>query len=398
MVDINNMLGLPSTAQVGDFSQIAGEREQKAREWREQQPADFEWAHLVTEPAKIIFDAGSEITRGLASTFDLLGGSFKGQLMGASTDNEEEADRQIKDVREWLSSDETNLIGGLGIEFGKDTAAETKEGQFLGEFIGLVSPVIPAITYANRIGKALKWGIKKRLAAATAADALATFVIADPKDLYTFGNLIGGPTEIKPDDTAAVKKAKIAGEAIIIGGSLSIVGNKLFNSWANWYQRKHGRQPDIIMPKDTFEDDISLLKDGHVEKGPDGNIYTWHSGQWNNIKGQSPPRDSLYNLLTMKALNPDLSQKILLKENIGSMDIRPDRIVNFEMPPPISGVTVRSIGSHKYIWGVPGVKKGTIQRKIRTDAAYNKIGPRWIHIRTKDKGMDVTTYFKLFCW
>ena len=332
-LDMDVLLGTtPSLRGGSNYEDLVADRTARAIEWQKQQPKDFSLGLAASEGLNILFEGASEITRGLAG--------FVGQA--------EEADTQIRDMRDWLRD-------SAGFAVGDDAWTQTKPGKVAADVLSYLAPGIAATAKVAKLGKLRKWTPKQTAAGIIGADSLTAFAVTDPTDMLSIGNLIGGPTEIHPDDDAYTKKAKILAETAVFGttliGGLGYLGHSMrARRLAN--AEKAGKAIDEAPVQQLDEADFSTadLNNGYTVKSVlDGNTYTWQSGAWINALGQPAPiKNGFSRALTLQYNRPRLLEEIQ-QQVPGFGDLSEGRRVQYQMPELISGET--TVDGGKFTWG-----------------------------------------------
>ena len=290
----------------------------------------------------------------------------------------EQADTQIEEMRDWLRD-------SAGFAVGDDAWTQTESGRFAANILSYLAPGIAATSKVAKLGKLRKWTPKQTAAGIIGADSLAAFVVTDPTDMLSIGNVIGGPTAINPDDDAYTKKSKILAETAIFGttliGGLGYLGQAMKARRAANAEKAGKAVEDTPSPFDL--DDTSMFKDGEtsVESVLDGNTYTWQSGAWINALGHpAKTKNGFSNALTLQAKYPEAERIFVSQQAPGFLDLTEGRSVQYTMPKLISGETTVTMGGRKFVWGIKGIKGDVI-------AGPSYLKPRWIN---KASGRDAT--------
>ncbi len=361
-LDIDFLLGTtPSPIGGGNYEDLVADRTARAVEWRKQQPKDFSLGLAASEGLNILFEGASEITRGLAG--------FVGQA--------EEADTQIRGMRDWLRD-------SAGFAVGDDAWTQTKPGKVAADVLSYLAPGIAATAKVANIARAKKWTPKQTAAGIIGADSLTAFAVTDPTDMLSIGNLIGGPTEIHPDDSDYAKKSKILAETAVFGttliGGLGYMGQAMrARRLAN--AEKAGEVIDEVPVQQLDEADFSTadLNNGDtIESVLDGNTYTWQSGAWINALGQpAKTKNGFSRALTLQFNKPKFLEEVQ-QQVPGFGDLSEGRRVQYQMPELISGET--TVDGGKFTWGA----LDHTGKKIIPAPDY--IESRWINTVKKKDG------------
>jgi len=333
----------------------------RGAEWRKQQPKDFSLGLAASEGLNILFEGASEITRGVAG------------LIGQA----EEADEQIRDMRDWLRD-------SAGFAVGDDAWTQTKSGRVAANILSYLAPGIAATTKVAKLGKLRKWTPKQTAAGIIGADSLAAFVVTDTTDMLSIGNVIGGPTAINPDDSDYTKKSKILAETAIFGttliGGLGYLGQAM--KARRIAKAKADDTIDTTLKVDIDLDDTSMLRNGDtVKSGLDGNTYTWQSGSWINALGHPAKTKNGFNRsLTLQKKYPEAPKLMLSDEVSDWFPIVEGRRVQYTLPDLISGETTVTLDGRQFTWGVLNQSRQEILPASSRISEY--LEPRWIN-RTK---------------
>jgi len=233
---------------------------------------------------------------------------------------------------------------------GQDTFTITRPGAIAAE-VG--SYVIPYIGLRRGLLQGLKGfpELAKKYEALSpvnkvAIDAvsfgLSDFIVADPTDLHTFGDYLGGPTAIKPDDSVMEKKAKVFAESVVFGGSISGATHGLGNLFRGSKPPKFNTEPK------------SLTKGQKATDPNDGVEYTWLGAQWVTDTGRVAAK-KVGERLTFFTLNPR-ADWAGAQSAVEAVDLTPGTRVTARFPELPYG-SVRSLGPKKYEWKGPETVK-----------------------------------------
>ena len=216
-----------------------------------------------TESVNSFYESVARAIRGTASLI-------------ADDEDMESLDKHIGTARDFLR-------GPSPYYQGQETFTETPVGGAVAEGAGYI---LPYVGLRKIVTKGLKGfpSLSKKYQALSAKQkigidalgfGLSDFIVADPTDLHTFGDYLGGPTAIKPDDSVMEKKAKVLAESIVLGGSISAAAHGLGRPFSK------GKPP-------KYNTDPKSLEKGQKAIDPDNNIeYTWLGAQWvNDATGQ----------------------------------------------------------------------------------------------------------------
>jgi hypothetical protein len=284
---------------------------------------------------------------------------------------------------------------------GQERFTVTGPGSAVGEGLGLLIPYallrgrgVPKLTGAfphlSKIWKGLT--PKQKIATDAVGFGVSDFMFADPKDLHTFGDYLGGPTAIKPDDSILDKKAKMFAEGIVLGGTISAAGHKLFQAF-------QGKKPPI------YNTDPKSLRKGQKAVDPDDSAeYTWVGAQWVNDSTGRVAAKKVGEKLTFFALNSEADYLHAAARADAASPLLGKKIpVTF---PRLQEGTVRTVGNTTYEWkGAQAFEDMSSQDlvdfgweyfvrtgKTPSKAALAKEGtrPRWIDQKTgKPAGDDI---------
>lgn len=241
--------------------------------------------NLTTVP---LLKAGREIVSSLLQLpFDLTG--------------KEEISKKIDEtIPEIKTSGTMQDIASILIQYGLPSTAAFKGSQLLLNSKKLKE----AIPILNKLkGKPQK--IIEYISGLTGA-ALADFVVTNPQDAATLGDLVGGPTDIQAADSNIKKRAKVGAETLVAGPVADVVLSNVIQPTVS-FAGKVLDQIKTPFSKSKMQENVAsnIAKEANILKKEDGKFFV-----------DEPARDSLINTLQD---NITRAQEIGVKPTTGTI-------------------------------------------------------------------------------
>jgi len=241
--------------------------------------------NLTTVP---LLKAGREIVSSLLQLpFDLTG--------------KEEISKKIDEtIPEIKTSGTMQDIASILVQYGLPSTAAFKGSQLLLNSKKLKE----AIPILNKLkGKPQK--IIEYISGLTGA-ALADFVVTNPQDAATLGDLVGGPTDIQAADSNIKKRAKVGAETLVAGPVADVVLSNVIQPTVS-FAGKVLDQIKTPFSKSKMQENVAsnIAKEANILKKEDGKFFV-----------DEPARDSLINTLQD---NITRAQEIGVKPTTGTI-------------------------------------------------------------------------------
>lgn len=241
--------------------------------------------NLTTVP---LLKAGREIVSSLLQLpFDLTG--------------KEEISKKIDEtIPEIKTSGTMQDIASILIQYGLPSTAAFKGSQLLLNSKKLKE----AIPILNKLkGKPQK--IIEYISGLTGA-ALSDFVVTNPQDAATLGDLVGGPTDIQAADSNIKKRAKVGAETLVAGPVADVVLSNVIQPTVS-FAGKVLDQIKTPFSKSKMQENVAsnIAKEANILKKEDGKFFV-----------DEPARDSLINILQD---NITRAQEIGVKPTTGTI-------------------------------------------------------------------------------
>lgn len=334
-----------------------------------------------TESVNLFYEAVARAIRGTAS----LGGP--GGLAPGWLDKEdmETLDENINTARDFLRGPSPYYAGQKRFTITPLGGAGAEVGSYMIPYIGARRGILQGLKGFPELAKKYNaLSRKQKVGVEAMGFGLSDFIVADPSDLHTFGDYLGGPTAIKPDDSVMEKKAKVFAEGVVFGGTISGAMHALSRSLSK------GKPP-------IYNTDPKSLRRGQKAIDPDdGAEYTWVGAQWVNDSTGRVAAKKVGEKLTFFVLNPD-ADRIVAQAAAEVADPLTAQRVEVTFPRLEEG-TVRTLGNTRYAWrGAQSFEDMSSQDLVdfgweyfaRTGraprpAAVAKVGarPRWVNAET----------------
>lgn len=241
--------------------------------------------NLTTVP---LLKAGREIVSSLLQLpFDLTG--------------KEEISKKIDEtIPEIKTSGTMQDIASILVQYGLPSTAAFKGSQLLLNSKKLKE----AIPILNKLkGKPQK--IIEYISGLTGA-ALADFVVTNPQDAATLGDLVGGPTDIQAADSNIKKRAKVGAETLVAGPVADVVLSNVIQPTVS-FAGKVLDQIKTPFSKSKMQENVAsnIAKEANILKKENGKFFV-----------DEPARDSLINTLQD---NITRAQEIGVKPTTGTI-------------------------------------------------------------------------------
>jgi hypothetical protein len=321
-------------------------------------PDEEEVKTTLAEIPNFFFETASEIGLGLAG---LIGGE----------EMRSEAQAGFDDVR--------NQMRKMGINVGEDTFTLTPEVKQASDIYAMIAPGLGAVGAVNKGMKAAKsfsklspkkqfWAKRAVEGSAFGAADFVTADVLDP-DFVTFGNFVGGPTEIHPEDDQFTRRAKHAAEGMLFGLGLTTgyQGTKAGVKGAIKPLSKATKTTDVKTPISRTIDNTSHIKTGTEVTARDGTVYrlqgvgkfrAWYSDATGRMV-PAPMNDSL----NFAARNPQLKDGAA-RVWLESLDVRPGQ---------------------EFVYNVQSISRGESRYLPNIDKPFIWNGTTWIDTATKKR-------------
>jgi len=276
-----------------------------------------------TESVNAFFDAVARAIRGTAS-------------LVADEESMESLQKQIVRTKNFLGVKSPYYAGQDTFTITRPGAIAAEVGSYVIPYIGLRRGLLQGLKGFPELAKKYEaLSPVNKVAIDAVSFGLSDFIVADPTDLHTFGDYLGGPTAIKPDDSVMEKKAKVFAESVVFGGSISGATHGLGNLFRGSKPPKFNTEPK------------SLTKGQKATDPNDGVEYTWLGAQWVTPTGKVAAK-KVGERLTFFTLNPR-ADWAGAQSAVEAVDLTPGTRVTAKFPELPYG-TVRSLGPKKYEW------------------------------------------------